>query len=195
MLFRSRLDVRLAEARWRAAQGLATRDAAASVLDIEAGWDRNTSSGAPAQQGPTLDLRLVSIDLGAARRAARRQEEVAALAELTQRSVDAESQIRERWADYLAAEAMAKEASEVLGTLRARLLDERLKQYNGMLIGPLELLDEARAQRASVQMAIDALRDFWLADAALQAAIEGGSAGPAALSGAAAASTASDNAH
>ncbi len=61
----------------------------------------------------------------------------------------------------------------MLGPVRKRLLDERLKQYNGMLIGPFELIDEARAHVAAVLTALDAQRDFWLADAALVAAIDG----------------------
>jgi len=38
-------------------------------------------------------------------------------------------------------------------------------RYNGMLIGVFELLADARAQIASVNAAIEAQRDFWLADA------------------------------
>jgi len=46
-------------------------------------------------------------------------------------------------------------------------------RYNGMLIGVFELLADARLQIASVQASIDALRDFWLADADLDAALVG----------------------
>ncbi len=42
-----------------------------------------------------------------------------------------------------------------------------------MLIGVFELLADAREQIASVVLAIDAQRDYWLADAALQAALIG----------------------
>jgi outer membrane protein TolC len=179
---RGRLDVRLAESRWRASRGESRSAIARSLVDVEAGYTRKSSSDAPVQQGPDVSFRLISVDLGAARRDAVRQEEQAALAAWQQTAIDAESQLRERWADHLAAQASAREATEVLRTLRRQLLDERLKQYNGMLIGPLELLDEARAHSGSVLTALDALRDFWLADAALQAATEGSTAAPAALS-------------
>jgi outer membrane protein TolC len=46
-------------------------------------------------------------------------------------------------------------------------------RYNGMLIGVFELLADAREQIASVMQAIDAQRDFWLADANLQATLIG----------------------
>ena len=65
--------------------------------------------------------------------------------------------------------------------LRQRLLDERLKQYNGMLIGPLDLLNEARSHTASVIDAMQAQQAFWLADLAVRAAIEG-STSPASMS-------------
>jgi outer membrane protein TolC len=178
----SRMDLRLAESRWLLSRGQSRHDIARSLVDVDLGWQRNTSNGAPAQQGPSLDFRLISIDLGAARRDAVRLEERAALADWQQVAVDAESQLRERWADLQAAQALATEASQVLGTLRTQLLAERLKQYNGMLIGPLELLDEARAKAGSVTTALDALRDHWLADAALQAAIDGVDAPSASLS-------------
>ncbi|MEY4763440.1 MAG: hypothetical protein RI907_113 [Pseudomonadota bacterium] len=172
-----RLDLKLAEARWRALRGEAGATLASSLVDVEAGWQRSTSnSGAPAQMGPSLDLKLISVDLGAARRAARQQSELAALANWEQASIQAESQLRERWGELLTAHTTAREATEVLTALRAQVLAEKLKLYNGMLIGPLELLDEARSHRDSVLVAFDALRDYWLADAAMQAAVDGSDA-------------------
>ena len=47
--------------------------------------------------------------------------------------------------------------------LRKRIADENLLRYNGMLIGVFELLADARAQIASVNASIEALRDFWIA--------------------------------
>ena len=46
-------------------------------------------------------------------------------------------------------------------------------RYNGMFIGVFELLADAREQVAAVVQAIEAQRDFWLADAALQATLIG----------------------
>ena len=66
--------------------------------------------------------------------------------------------------------------------LRKRISDENLLRYNGMLIGVFELLADARAQIASVNAAIEALRDFWLAQADLDMALLGkrrASRGPA----------------
>ena len=68
--------------------------------------------------------------------------------------------------------------------LRQRIAEENLLRYNGMLIGVFELLADARAQIASVNSSIDALRDFWIAQADLDMALIGkpslsAAAGPA----------------
>ena len=68
--------------------------------------------------------------------------------------------------------------------LKARISEENLLRYNGMLIGVFELLADARSQIASVNGAIDALRDFWIAQADLDMALVGkpsltAAAGPA----------------
>jgi outer membrane protein TolC len=57
-----------------------------------------------------------------------------------------------------------------------------------MLIGVFELLADARSQIASVNAAIDALRDFWIAQADLDMALVGkpslsAVAGPAMVAG------------
>ena len=49
-------------------------------------------------------------------------------------------------------------------------------RYNGMQLSVFDLLADAREQVKSVNAALEAQRDFWLADADLQAALSGGSA-------------------
>lgn len=176
-----RLDVRVAEARWLATRRSTTADASQSVIDVEAGWQRNSSTGQPTQRGPEVGIRLVAIDFGTARRQAAALDEQAALAQWQQTTLAAESSLRERLADQQATLDTAQQAARVLGPVRQRLLGERLKQYNGMLIGPFEVLNEARLHTGAVLTALDAQRDFWLADAALQAAIDGIDLPPGAL--------------
>ena len=57
--------------------------------------------------------------------------------------------------------------------LQKRISDENLLRYNGMLIGVFELLADARAQIASVNAAILAQRDFWMAQSDMQMALLG----------------------
>lgn len=168
-----RLDVRLAEARWQASRRSATVAAAQSVIDLDVGLRRNSSTDQAVQRGPELDIRLVAIDFGVARRQAAALDEQAALAHWEQTTLAAESSLRERLADQQATLDAAQQTARVLTPVRQRLLGERLKQYNGMLVGPFEVLNEARLHTGAVLTALDAQRDFWLADAALQAAIDG----------------------
>jgi outer membrane protein TolC len=67
--------------------------------------------------------------------------------------------------------------------LRKRISEENLVRYNGMLISVFELLADARQQVASVNAYIEALRDFWLADATLQLAMTGKSPGVTGIGG------------
>jgi len=60
--------------------------------------------------------------------------------------------------------------------LRKRISEEQLLRYNGMLISVFELLADAREQVASVNAAIESLREFWIAEADLQAALNGAGA-------------------
>ena len=65
--------------------------------------------------------------------------------------------------------------------LRKRIAEEIVLRYNGMLIGVFDLLADARSQIASVNGYLEALRDFWIAEADLRMAMigrVGASAGP-----------------
>ena len=57
--------------------------------------------------------------------------------------------------------------------LQATIVGQNLLRYNGMLASAFDLLVDAREQARTVQQAIAAQRDFWLADAAFQAAALG----------------------
>jgi len=58
--------------------------------------------------------------------------------------------------------------------LKRRISDEVLLRYNGMLASAFELLADSREQVGAVNAYLDALRDFWLADAELQSRLTGG---------------------
>jgi outer membrane protein TolC len=58
--------------------------------------------------------------------------------------------------------------------LRRYITEETVLHYNGMLKSVWDLLDEVRNQAAAEVDAIDAQRDFWLAEADLQWTLQGG---------------------
>jgi outer membrane protein TolC len=84
--------------------------------------------------------------------------------------------VREAYAVYRTAYDVARRYRDEIVPLRKRIANENLLRYNGMLISVFELLADAREQIASVNAAIETLRDFWIADAELQRA-QGGRSG------------------
>jgi outer membrane protein TolC len=169
-----RLDVRLARVRLEFSareQGLTRVSSIVKGLEIAA--VRNTETGRSAQRGVELQLLLPIFDTGDAARAGAQASYMAAVNRTAQVGIDAASQLRESYAGYRTAYDLARHYRDEIVPLRKTISDENLLRYNGMLIGVFELLADAREQVASVVQAIDAQRDFWLADAALQAALIG----------------------
>ena len=72
---------------------------------------------------------------------------------------------------YRTAYDLARHYRDEIVPLRKRISDENVLRYNGMLISVFELLADARQQVASVKGYIEALRDFWIADANLRSAL------------------------
>ena len=60
--------------------------------------------------------------------------------------------------------------------LQKRIAEENQLRYNAMQLSVFELLADARDQVRSVNAALEAQRDFWLADADLEAALSGAGA-------------------
>ncbi|MCY1228995.1 hypothetical protein D9M72_413440 [compost metagenome] len=63
--------------------------------------------------------------------------------------------------------------------LRTKIEEESLLTYNGMITNTFELLADSREKVNSILLAVNAKRDFWLAEANLAPAIYGGGAGAA----------------
>ena len=78
---------------------------------------------------------------------------------------------------------LAKHYRDEIVPLRKRISEEMLLRYNGMLASVFELLADSRDSVMSVNAYIEALRDFWLAESDLQAALTSGS--PGAMAGSA----------
>jgi len=170
----NRLDVALAKANLdhvAREQGL-TR--VTSVVDgLQLGIERNSEKGLAPQKGYELELPLPIFDFGDARRARAQATYMAALTRTATVGVQAASQLREAYGTYRTAYDLARHYRDEIVPLRKTISEENVLRYNGMLIGVFELLADAREQIGSVIQAIDAQRDFWLADAGLQAAAIG----------------------
>jgi outer membrane protein TolC len=169
-----RLDVRMAKAEleWSAReQGLTRLTGFVNGLHVAA--VRNSETGSPPQKGYELELPLPVFDAGDASRAGSQARYMSALNRTAQRVAEASSQVRETYGSYRTAYELARHYRDEIVPLRKLIADENVLRYNGMLIGVFELLVDTREQIGTVVQSIEAQRDFWVADAALQAALVG----------------------
>jgi outer membrane protein TolC len=181
-----RLDVqgaRLAVQQTAADLGLTRSTRFVNVLEL--GLSRNGSNEAPTQRGWEVGFELPLFDFGQARVARAESVYRQALEQAADTAIRARSEVREAYGAYRTAWDIARYQRDEVLPLRARIAEENLLRYNGMLIGVFELLADARAQIAGVNAAIEALRDFWLAQAELDMALVG-RPGPSATPAAAA---------
>jgi len=74
---------------------------------------------------------------------------------------------------YLASHALAMGSMDVL-KVREFITEETVLRYNGMLKSVWDLLGEASSQSQAVVSAIEAQRDFWIAETDLQWVLQGG---------------------
>lgn len=172
-----RLDVRLARLELEAAGRSRGVDLAASLVDVELGARHDTNfegnGDRSNKNGFELDIRLPLFDWGATRRASLDARSLAAANRYEAVARAATSQARESYAAYRTAYDQAKHQRDEMVPLRKTISEENVLRYNGMLIGVFELLADARDQVSGVIAAIEAQRDFWLADAALSSTLVG----------------------
>ena len=143
------------------------------VSALEVGIQRNSSNAQPIQRAWEIGFEIPLFDRGDARLALAQAQYLQAAHSAAQLAVNARSEVREAYLGYRSAYDIARHYRDDMVPSAQRVMDENLLRYNGMLIGVFELLAERRAQIATVNAAIDALRDFWLAQADLDRALLG----------------------
>ena len=148
-----------------------------NLLDVSYLHNNSTGLHAERSKGYEVTLEIPLFDFGGARVARAEAQYMQAVQRAAAGAIDARSQVRETHALYHSAYALARHHRDEVVPLKKRISDEQLLRYNGMLISVFELLADAREQVASVNAALEAQRDFWIADSALQAAMNG-AAGP-----------------
>ncbi|HEY9104246.1 TolC family protein [Chitinimonas sp.] len=141
---------------------------------LEVSYLNNGSNEAAKQHGYELSLELPLFDWGGARVAGAEARYRQALNRAADIGIQAESSLRASYAAYRSQYALAKRYQDEIVPLRKAISDERQLRYNGMLISVFELMADSREQAAVVMAALDAQRDFWLADADLELATTAG---------------------
>jgi outer membrane protein TolC len=151
--------------------GLTRRTRFINVLEL--GISNNSSNEDPVQRGYEISFELPLFDWGQTRVVAAESRYRQALERARETAVNARSEVREAYALQQSQYAIARHLRDEVVPLKQRISEETLLRYNGMLIGVFELLADARSQIVSVNAAIEAQRDFWLADADMQMALVG----------------------
>ena len=150
--------------------------------DIGLAYQRNTrteraTGERDVQRGWELGLPLPLFDWGGAGRSRAQAEVERSAALLQDAAVRARSEVRSAFQTYRTTLDLARQQQSEVVPLQQRISDETLLRYNGMLASVGELLAQARTSTAAVSRAIEAQRDFWLADTDLQLALTGTSPG------------------
>ncbi len=169
-----RLDVQGAKlAAEQTASNLGLTRTTRFVNVLELGVMRNSSNEAPTQRGWEIGFELPLFDWGGARVARAEAIYMQTLHRAAETAINARSEVREAYTGYRSAYDIARHHRDEVVPLNQRIAEENVLRYNGMLIGVFELLADARTQIASVNASIEALRDFWIAQAALDMALIG----------------------
>ena len=140
---------------------------------LELGVVHNNSNEKPIQRGYELRFELPLFDWSGARVARAEAIYMQAVNRAAETAVNARSEVREAYLGYRSSHDMARHYRDEIVPLKKRISEENVLRYNGMLIGVFELLADARSQIAGVNGYIEALRDFWLAQADLDMALIG----------------------
>lgn len=170
-----RLDVLIARLDAQAtSQALGLTRATGFINVFDAGYANKSTIGTPRQNGYEVSLELPLFDWGGARVARAQATYLQAVHRTGDIAVRVRSKVRQAYASYRTAYDIARHYRDEVVPLRKQIADEVLLRYNGMLASTFELLAESHEQLTSVNAAIAAQRDFWIADTNLQSAMNGG---------------------
>ena len=150
-----------------------------TLLDI-AGIDRKTRDpdGAPfRERGFDIQFQIPIFDGGEVRvrRAAATYNE--AFNRLTEKAVNVRSEARDAYRVYRSTYDIAGQWQREVLPLRKIITEEMQLRFSSMQVDVFALLVETRQRIAALRAAIDAKRNFWLAQSDLTTAINGGGSG------------------
>lgn len=178
-----RLDVRMAKAELEAAGHAQGLGQITTYTDIEVGYRSATvfrrgegdegGFESESADGYELELQIPLFDWGGMQRAGLNARSLAAANAYASTLRSVGSSMRESYSAYRTSFDITTHYRDEILPLVETISEENVLQYNGMLIGVFELLADSRTAIDSVMAAIDAQRQFWSAEAALQASMTG----------------------
>jgi outer membrane protein TolC len=191
-----RLDVLMAKrATESTAKSLGLTQTTRFINVLHAGYQNKSSTGEQRSNGYEIELELPLFDFGSARMARAEATYMQSVNRTTQVAINARSEVRESYSAYRTAYDLARHYRDEVVPLRKRISDENVLRYNGMLASVFELLADSKDQIASVTGAVEALRDYWVAETNLQSALTGRSPGSAPTMGPSNAAASAQPAH
>ena len=172
----TRLDVAMASAELEAATRQQGIELVSSVTDIELAGIRDTvwdDGDRETITGYELEVELPFFKNFNEVKNRLNAKSLAASNALEQVVRSASSHLRESYSAYRTNYDIARHYQDEIVPLQQLVSEENVLNYNGMIIGVFELLADSRRQIQTVQASIDALGQFWMADASLRSSMTG----------------------
>jgi outer membrane protein TolC len=147
-----------------------------TVLDL-AGIDRKTSDPDVQpfrERGFDVTFQIPVFDGGEVRVRQAAETYNLAFNRLTEKAVNVRSEARDAYRGYRSAYDIANHYQREVLPLRKIITEEMQLRYSSMQVDVFALLTEARQRLASLRAAVDAKREYWLAQSELQNAVNGG---------------------
>ena len=130
------------------------------------------------ERGFEVEVQIPLFDFGQVKVRQAEENYLQAVNRLTAKAVNVRSEAREAYQSYRASFDIARHYRREVLPLRKLISDETLLRYNAMQIDVFALLTEARQRIAAMNAAIEAERDFWVAETNLGTAVLGGAPSP-----------------
>ncbi|WP_105430666.1 TolC family protein [Neorhizobium sp. T6_25] len=182
-----RMDLQVARLELQAtAQSYKLEDVTRIVTDIELVGtyekEREREDGkilSDVSKTAGLEFRIPIFDSGQARLRKGELAYMRAANQLAELAVNTRSQARSAYLSYKSNYDIARHYRNSVLPLRNAIEEQSLLTYNGMITSTFELIADTREKIDSTILAVNAKRDFWLAEANLAPVIYGGSTGSA----------------
>ncbi len=176
MAMAQRLDIQAARLQTEALAknlGLTKTTRFINVLEFGPARVLEGTAGSGYKNGYEVSFQLPLFDWGTAKVAKAEALYMQSVNVVAQMAINARSEVREAYQGYRSSYDIAQHYRNEIVPIKKRISEENQLRYNGMLIGVFELLADARIQINSVNNAIEAQRDFWIAQADLEMALIG----------------------
>jgi outer membrane protein TolC len=180
-----RVDLQIARMELDAtAQSYKLEDATRFVTDIElvgmVEQERELEDGKvhrSVSKTASLEFTIPIFDSGQARMRKGELAYMRAANQLAEQAVKVRSEARSAYVAYRSTYDIARHYRDSVLPLRSAIEEQSLLTYNGMITSTFELIADTRQKIDSTILAVNAKRDFWLAEANLGPVIYGGSTG------------------